>query len=344
MNKPFYEKKSSLILSLLLPAAGVLLIAGGFFFRWYSFYLKVDKRIRGGFTLWEVTQNSFQAFKREFTWGQLLPPFLILFTILIVLYFAYLFLRAKYDYHLAFPDKIYSNFRIVSYILSVLYILLMGYLFMVRDYEKRAKSILSHQLMLWLILFYGLALLWMLLIAMRPLLPKKSAFLNSTVDRFRVASRVVPIAVLLAFWQLVKRAPLYKVKMNDMLELKISWQETIKRYREAGVGKGMKCSLHHGIGFWMFFLGMVLFVFGLCYKYVVDTLNEDRVAEEERAAKMAAEALRMVEEKKPQDDRSLAGLSGEETEEEIRERADELLQDLLKNEAASAGNETKAEE
>ena len=275
MSKPFYEKKSAGILSLLLPAAGVLFIVVMVFFRWHVLYLKVDKSIFGGFTIRQVVKDSLKSMKINYRGSDLILPVLILFTLFMILYIGYLGLRKRLGLRFGLFDKLYDSFRVVSYILPALYILLIGYLFMIKNYRPEAKAAMNRQLICWIIFLYAVCVLWMLLVVIRPLLPQKNSFLNQTIDRFRLASRLAPVVMLPVLLRLLHHTSGYILRKENLMEMKMNWSATIARYKELGIGTGMKCSIFHGFGFWFLILGIVLYLGGLSFKYVVDTLNED---------------------------------------------------------------------
>ena len=105
----------------------------------------------------------------------------------------------------------------------------------------------------------------------------KSSFLpDRIITRFRFSSRVavVILPVIAAFC--MKHNQIYELFYEKLNSIYYSWKSMVDMYKQVnGKLSGVHCWFIPGLGCWMFYSGILLFIVAEGLRYVINTLNED---------------------------------------------------------------------
>lgn len=93
---------------------------------------------------------------------------------------------------------------------------------------------------------------------------------------YRFLFRLLPIAVGVLLIIIFTHTAVYERTYQNYMELQLSFQSQIDIYRQFnGTIRGMSSKMGHGSAFWGVFISIALYIFSQCFKFILDTLNED---------------------------------------------------------------------
>lgn len=129
-----------------------------------------------------------------------------------------------------------------------------------------------------LLILTGLYMLYVALkdvdIIKRP--EESSFFVDRFTKKYKFISRLMVLPLVILELILCIKTKMYSIQLGEYKEMYNTWKSIVAlSEQQTGYKSSMKVKLYTPFSFYLIIFGLILFIGGFAFKYILDTLNED---------------------------------------------------------------------